>query len=76
MINTGTDIDFTKMRKGFKPYDKRRIDICPKCGRKGLRNNHSDGGAGFSHKAKAHVWGGLLIIDHCYIKPEALAAKS
>jgi hypothetical protein len=39
-MEIGKVIDLTKMRKGTKPFG-RKIEVCPKCGRKGEHTRHS-----------------------------------
>jgi hypothetical protein len=63
-------VDFTKMRLGSKPDGRRKIAVCPKCGRKGQVNPFFDKGTDYYHVAKRSPFG-LHVRDRCYIKREA-----
>ena len=54
-------IDFTKMRLS----KKHRIQVCPKCGRRGELVHYRDGGGRCFHKAHREPVG-LFIDDGCY----------
>lgn len=56
-------IDFTKFRKGSKPFG-RVIDNCPKCGKKGQKTFYPrDGEYMFAHRGYKQM--GFLNIDRC-----------
>jgi hypothetical protein len=62
-------IDYTKMRKGTK-VSGGRIDVCPKCGRKGSRRHMTSRVAewdDFIHKS--HVELGMFnhVDEHCSV---------
>jgi len=62
-------VDFTKMRKGSKPRG-RKVDNCPKCGRKGERTNYTNGQTSYIHTMcnAGLFWN---VTDSCLIQPAA-----
>ena len=59
-------LDFTKRRKGSRAENGRRIEVCPKCGRKGTISRHDDGSGMCVHTAE-HLGIGLGVRDRCWL---------
>lgn len=63
-------IDFTKQRLGTKTRGTRKIELCPKCGRKGecVRREIVEGlpFRDYTHLAE-NVGGMLFVKDHCIV---------
>lgn len=73
----GDLIDFTKFRKGSKPYG-RPIRVCPKCGKKGEYSQHrikqKDGtyrrlDDSYTHTAE-DIGFAHMVKEQCTIRPE------
>jgi hypothetical protein len=71
------DIDYTTWRKG-KKVGRNKIDVCPKCGRKGevrppfQKENGKWVFGTCTHKARIVTMGGFQmreITDQCFIRP-------
>ena len=67
-MTTDTAIDYTKLRKGSKPYG-RPIDVCPKCDRKGQRTTY-DGLTMYAHFGHTSPLGFIVIDEHCVVPAE------
>lgn len=64
-------VDYTKMRKGSRPDGRRKIEVCPKCGRKGLISRYKDGKGMTTHKGhKEFIF--FMVDDSCFLSPELL----
>jgi hypothetical protein len=61
-------LDFTKRRKGSTAENGRKIEVCPKCGRKGTVSRYHDGGMMIVHTAE-HIGIGLSVRDRCFVPP-------
>jgi len=57
-------LDFTKRRKGSIAEDGRRIELCPKCGRKGTVSRYKNGSGLCVHTAENHGFA-LGVRDFC-----------
>ena len=72
-IKKGDIIDYTKYRKGSKPF-LHVIDICPKCNRKGEKKVHKTD-ITFIHKSQVKdSW--LFPIDYCFIPKKQIKTQS
>lgn len=61
-------IDFTQLRKGTKTSRFRRIDVCPKCGKKGERIERDNAKSGrsfdeFTHRGHVSMGGLFFTVD-------------
>lgn len=63
----GKVIDYTHKRLHSKTDRGLRIEVCPKCGRKGERIVYRDGAVHYAHKGEVGMWGMISIDDHCMI---------
>ena len=65
----GDIIDYTRMRKGSTPegHGRRRIGLCPRCGRKGLVSVYPDGDRLFAHRA-TDIGIGRRVTESCLVR--------
>lgn len=67
-------VDCTTKRLGSR-FNGRKIERCPRCGRKGAASHYRDGASAYGHKG--HVCAiGVSWEEHCYIaapKPQEVA---
>lgn len=69
---TRSPVDYTRKRLHSKLLNGRRIETCPKCGRKGERAIYNNGEQDYAHKGYIEM-GFVTITDHCYISKPAAA---
>jgi hypothetical protein len=61
-----TLIDYTKARLNSKSYRGRRIERCPRCGKKGEHSTYQRGGEMYVHTLVEGMWAATTG-EHCII---------
>jgi len=69
-----TYVDFTKLRKGSRPFGF-KVVVCPKCNRKGELRRYKKGGAAIDHFKRGGMFGMWEVTDYCYFKDAGEVAK-
>lgn len=58
-------IDYTTWDIGQQDSN-RTVQVCPRCGRHGLKANYSNGDSAYAHRVQITMV--REAVDHCYVK--------
>jgi hypothetical protein len=65
-VEAGSSVRLTSLRKGVRAPTGGRIEVCPKCGRKGAGAHYKDGSHLYKHSATFRGWY-WEVTDSCFI---------